>query len=992
MSTIREDGVPLRIWAANAPIQGMVTARPQRAGEFADVREFRTDTGLPVIRLGITNVLARPTWASSALPLGRKQVNLNGEQYIAGAWKDGTKVRVALATATAAGVWRWVDLTGEGSNQWGGASGDPRLTNVSVPVNFEVIKTPRYLRSSTIQASKDLLVVTNQEDDVLIFDRLKLTESRNINGATNASPIEITTTANHDLETGDAVWIANVAGNTGANGLWNIVKTSATKFTLTGSTGTGAYTAGGTVGVPFLGTHKKVTVPDGGASPSQYAFLSQFLGVATASGITRTYAVAGVKNQARFRMQDSTVAPYSGGNVTQECTIGTTVAANDIATTQYSSSMGCLGKHLYFIVEGAYVPAFFRACKLEINQDNVADAAIASAWVEIYSPTSGDNLRKNIIFKLIDAINNRWMVGIPLTQVSQTAGNRISYHMRFTWLGNTPAPGSTQTITFLMIANASALSTYDAGFPGGSLWECSYEDNYSWAESPIYTPPPDALDITQMGGPPTVKNGTDTAAAPKLPIFTDFFYDYRLVARNSDGATAISGGLDGEPSQLNWYLRLPGATKSYFAFEQSIYTPGLSGATRQWAKTSSSLNITKETNALSFFIREYANSNREAPSEFQLVIPKCFALCYDNGRLICGNTKDEDGTYSYGDVYVSWDRYPMRFTQVQEDERQGSFFQIAQEKVQSIKATSSAFLGAGRVFIHTDRSVGSVGDPSPYSQRVGSASDLSRYVKIGPHGTLSPMSVCEGYNQLAWQDQDGQWMRLAGSGPENFAKYKFHDLLEAIPISRRDRVAAAFFKDRFYMGHTPSGGTNNTRVFVYNSRMDALEATDRPAFNFEMPFIYQPSVSGATNGRLMFFHTDGSLRAYEENVTDDDGTPLAPHIATGFIEQDGWNVWFIEEAQATASQNSGDNLTVNRISRKWGDTEPWRTTLSVDETGASYATYRDTEAHVKVGADRGIEEDSAWAVDVDATGLAPGSTIKRFEILAVGEDVSAGKR
>lgn len=64
-------------------------------------------------------------------------------------------------------------------------------------------------------------------------------------GATNASPIEITTGVAHGLTTGQHVKISGVGGNTAANSDdWVITVTSATKFTLNGSTGNGAYTGG----------------------------------------------------------------------------------------------------------------------------------------------------------------------------------------------------------------------------------------------------------------------------------------------------------------------------------------------------------------------------------------------------------------------------------------------------------------------------------------------------------------------------------------------------------------------------------------------------------------------------------------------------------------------------------------------------------------------------------------------------------------------------
>lgn len=70
--------------------------------------------------------------------------------------------------------------------------------------------------------------------------------SRTVTGATNASPIVITTSASHLFATGDRVVVASVGGNTAANGEFYITKVSATTFSLDGSTGNGAYTSGGT--------------------------------------------------------------------------------------------------------------------------------------------------------------------------------------------------------------------------------------------------------------------------------------------------------------------------------------------------------------------------------------------------------------------------------------------------------------------------------------------------------------------------------------------------------------------------------------------------------------------------------------------------------------------------------------------------------------------------------------------------------------------------
>lgn len=70
-------------------------------------------------------------------------------------------------------------------------------------------------------------------------------ETKTITGATNASPIVITI-ASHGYSNGDQVQIQNVLGNTAANGGWLITVLTADTFSLTGSTGNGAYTSGGT--------------------------------------------------------------------------------------------------------------------------------------------------------------------------------------------------------------------------------------------------------------------------------------------------------------------------------------------------------------------------------------------------------------------------------------------------------------------------------------------------------------------------------------------------------------------------------------------------------------------------------------------------------------------------------------------------------------------------------------------------------------------------
>ena len=85
-------------------------------------------------------------------------------------------------------------------------------------------------------------------DSSTTVDRLFITiqpNQANITNATNASPIVITTDADHGMGTGEYVHVYDCEGNTAANGEWQITRLSATSFSLNGSTGNGSYTGSG---------------------------------------------------------------------------------------------------------------------------------------------------------------------------------------------------------------------------------------------------------------------------------------------------------------------------------------------------------------------------------------------------------------------------------------------------------------------------------------------------------------------------------------------------------------------------------------------------------------------------------------------------------------------------------------------------------------------------------------------------------------------------
>jgi len=85
------------------------------------------------------------------------------------------------------------------------------------------------------------------------------TASCSISDASNTEPIYITCAA-HGFLTGESVVIADVEGNTSANGRWKIYAFSYNQFALIGSSANGDYTTGGTATGPGPGSVKHAII------------------------------------------------------------------------------------------------------------------------------------------------------------------------------------------------------------------------------------------------------------------------------------------------------------------------------------------------------------------------------------------------------------------------------------------------------------------------------------------------------------------------------------------------------------------------------------------------------------------------------------------------------------------------------------------------------------------------------------------------------------
>lgn len=203
-----------------------------------------------------------------------------------------------------------------------------------------------------------------------------------VSGATNASPIVITTSAAHGLANDDRVFIAAVGGNTNANGIRKVKVLSATTFSIHNETtgaaiaGNAAYTSGGTV-QPYL--RLADVVPSNGGSGSIVAVQLQVKNPTVTNGTFRvrffSRPIAQIADNAAFNLLDANKAFDLGY-------IDLTILTTDSGTSDMSEVNVTLDQPLPFVCESAR-----------------ADLFVQITALGAFTPSSGETWRLNVTIK-----------------------------------------------------------------------------------------------------------------------------------------------------------------------------------------------------------------------------------------------------------------------------------------------------------------------------------------------------------------------------------------------------------------------------------------------------------------------------------------------------------------------------------------------------------------------------------------------------------------
>lgn len=118
------------------------------------------------------------------------------------------------------------------------------LTSGVGSLEARMVDVPNY--TSFVHAPRPTLVELCTMLNAAVSDMVQRVDvSGTVVGATNASPIVLTTSGVHGLHSGDEIVVSGVSGNAGANGTFFVTVVSSTSLELDGSGGTGVYTGGG---------------------------------------------------------------------------------------------------------------------------------------------------------------------------------------------------------------------------------------------------------------------------------------------------------------------------------------------------------------------------------------------------------------------------------------------------------------------------------------------------------------------------------------------------------------------------------------------------------------------------------------------------------------------------------------------------------------------------------------------------------------------------
>lgn len=479
--------------------------------------------------------------------------------------------------------------------------------------------------------------------------------------------------------------------------------------------------------------------------------------------------------------------------------------------------------------------------------------------------------------------------------------------LRFQWKGNTIS----SEVKFRLYACMASAGNID----GGSSFAVSHMNPDSFAESPSVVCRTETFVNGTAYGAPAIQG-------MNIPVASGAGYEFRIIDPVVSGVTNQT---------------------------RMIYMAGVDAEEFYYIASSSSLgSVTRVTSSAQYPLPTPGGLHRQMPTG-----PAMKAL---GSRLMVGGG-------SLKDVWFSSLHSPLRFRPFLEfrdgapDLQGAGTIRLQGESVQAIEPMAGTYAGSESVFIWTDQGLWRTDGSDSFQ--------LSKPRRLSSFGTLSPKSVASHNGLVFWLDTERQ-VRTLGSAFDQPSLLRIDGDLAAIPDSYIGKVQGTFWNDAYYMAYTPSGGTTNDYVYVWDMRGGTWSKYTAPS----------GTAAGIGAGvfykrKLCVFTSAGRVLEYDKSGADDLGSNVTITMQTRDLTMNHWDAFSVRRVGLVSSVSEGESLTVTRHTRDNSAT-PESGTISLTAT-----TARDTGGGIvwRFDSNSGVQAGSPkdWGISIKVTGaVEPG--------------------
>jgi hypothetical protein len=620
-------------------------------------------------------------------------------------------------------------------------------------------------------------------------------------------------------------------------------------------------------GVGSACKHEPVTAPTLVRDfPVNQTFQS-FFPLNNSANTTYTVSTAG-----EFNMADATV---TGGASTTDnvvrVTLDSTANSDETARVTFASAIDANGGQLAIGLDTSYVE-FWDRIRVRLMS---AGTPVLTVW----DPAATSTTSAPVPVPVDLTQKTIWLFDLQ-TLVQNTTTNFDGVELMYdTSIGAAPATDQTADIWMIAVTGKEA---------GGTQFGVSYMNSGSRGESAgvVYSTYK-TEEVRNLGGP--TYNGL------RLPNDQRVLFKFLLPYLNTS-----TGERDKGVDRLMVYR------KRVEDFRFTHYTQTTIAAyAAGWAYSASGTDVKQLTvnSGLNY------EGRVTMPDGLHIPIPKGKGTELVNGRLFVGGQVNGQNTILFSEY-----GHPFRFREVVRIDDQGNvdeyspgFFRLGNEVPQRIVGISGGRTGIGQGFVFTDSAV--------YGFYGILTSQITNAGRVAPWGTVAPYSVVEHDGQVFWLARDMQVRRMAGEVGEISAGV-VDDILKDIPGSRRQFAWGAWFDQSYRLAYTPTSGSSNSRILVWDARTGVWVSRDVPPTSAQGLLNWFDGASNKRERLILFGLDSTTLKSYDydaEGVTTDLGANIAVGLTTPeFVNLDKKTFLMVKRIGLFADKTAAETITYTR--------------------------------------------------------------------------------